>query len=307
MTGLPPFLKTLISSAKAKAKILPEIDFMKNISFEGLVTVRQGRNLLYIDCANRDTLLICAGDSWTWGDSLGRIDVDAGVKDDTEWRTKHIFGSLVANELDCDFINYAIPGANNSEIIDAVFCKILPQIDVSYSKIQVVITLTELCREMIVDPVWANRVGDFNSLEDLLAEYERHMLEALKYYQIHFPNVHTLVARNFTYTFEKNLSIAENHLVNTWVDCLSTASGNHDYPKDLRILSNQGHNPLLAFLKQQTIYSSYKSEFVQLLGQALEAINWLDSSPFNNKSATRHPNEEGHRIWANYILQHLQC
>lgn len=270
---------------------------------EKLITHRGGRDLLHVDIQNRNTLLICVGDSWTWGDSLGKIGIQNGVFDDKQWRLDHIYGSLLSKKLESDFINYGIPGGSNSEIIDSLFLNILPVVYKNNQRIIVVITLTELCREIISDPVWANALTEFSSIESILEQYESLMLSSLSRYQQSFPNAKIIVARNFTYTFPSNQSLVSNHLDKIWIDTLKL-SENNKYPTNLRILDNQGMLPLQKYLKQQNLYQKYKSEYVDLLGRGLDAIDWLDESPYNSKFATRHPIEQGHKLWADYLYNY---
>ena len=65
---------------------------------------------------NKSTLVISAGDSWTFGDSLGTIAKD-WTKDDYQARSTQVYGRLVADELDADWLNYGICGGNNLTII----------------------------------------------------------------------------------------------------------------------------------------------------------------------------------------------
>jgi len=37
------------------------------------------------------------------------------------------------------------------------------------------------------------------------------------------------------------------------------------------------------------------------IDQALVAVKWFDQSQLNNKHATKHPTEQGHKLWAEYL------
>lgn len=65
---------------------------------------------------NKKTLVIAAGDSWTFGDSLGTIEQNRLI-DDFNARFTQVYGRLVADELDADWLNYGFCGGNNLSVI----------------------------------------------------------------------------------------------------------------------------------------------------------------------------------------------
>jgi hypothetical protein len=64
------------------------------------------------DCPN---LLVTIGDSWTWGDSLGKCRY--GHDDDLEARKNQCFGKTMSQELEADWLNIGFCGAGNGYII----------------------------------------------------------------------------------------------------------------------------------------------------------------------------------------------
>jgi hypothetical protein len=64
-------------------------------------------NPCYYRSVNSEQLLITVGDSWTYGDSLGQTRVRDG-RDDPDYRLSQVYGSLMAEELNADWINLAL-------------------------------------------------------------------------------------------------------------------------------------------------------------------------------------------------------
>ena len=62
-----------------------------------------------------DSMIITVGDSWTYGDSLGKTCVREGL-DDTQHRLAHVYGNLISQELGVDWINLALPGISNRQM-----------------------------------------------------------------------------------------------------------------------------------------------------------------------------------------------
>jgi hypothetical protein len=56
--------------------------------------------------------------------------------------------------------------------------------------------------------------------------------------------------------------------------------------------------------RQVTVQSktAYNSWTVPLIERATLVNKWLDSSAMNNKKSSKHPNGNGHEVWAHYIL-----
>lgn len=135
--------------------------------------VIQARPILHEDISNKKTLLITAGDSWTWGAHLGHAP-DAGTdqQEDTEYRNSHVFGRHLADLLDSDFVNYSFCGATNLDIINRL-ADYTAKIHKHYSDIHMMFVLSEVGRELDL----SNYKDDYEILagaswpkwEDLLA------------------------------------------------------------------------------------------------------------------------------------------
>jgi len=253
------------------------------------------------------TLVITAGDSWTWGDSLGTINPEDNLFDDYNHRTEHVYGRLLADKLNADFLNIAKCGGWNSEIFDNLILA-LKHINTKYEKIYVFVTLTELGREIWGDPLW---IGDdflnIDTIDEFLKKYEENMFTSFKQLIGTYPNINFKIARNFTYSYQGNINILNKyHIEKTWVDCLNLAQDNsNEYPDDIRIMSGICMVPLHKRLKKLGIFKRFKYQFIEYYATADLAIDWLNESSLNYKKATKHPTEEGHQIWADYLFSRI--
>lgn len=117
-----------------------------------------GRDYYHEVDRNSDTLVIALGDSWTWGDRLGRTTLKF---DDRLYRTAHNYGAVIANTLECDLINLGFPGQSNFHIMN-MFMEIFPTITRSYKKCHVLFTLTEPGRE--IPYMFQNQREHYNEL-----------------------------------------------------------------------------------------------------------------------------------------------
>jgi hypothetical protein len=250
------------------------------------------------------------GDSWTWGDSLGQT-VSGHNKDDTEYRLSHIYGHHLSSSLNSDFVNFAQPGWSNFAIFENID-SILSQVTNKYKQIYLVITLTENCRELCAHNMWPVRTDfskDPESLNAFLEDYEARVLTHFKNIVIKYKNVQPLIGRNFTFSYNNNLSILKDmQPEKNWVEILSDYQGLPGYPTNLRILSQMAYNPIENYFRESDIrlFQKFKWEMLEFFSAMSDAINWLDQSTLNFKKATRHPTEMGHKLWADYLLTYFK-
>lgn len=280
-------------------EIRPDLDYSTTMCVGGI----ESRSWYHERATGSDTLLIAVGDSWTWGDSLGRINPSNGIDDDIEFRTSHIYGNLIAEKFRSDFINIGYPGASNILILRSLR-ECLEDVATKYKTVRVIFTLTEIGREadagydeLDVLPSACN-----STFTDFLTEYEHNTFVILKDELIaKYKEVSFLFGRNFTYSFNENKKIlGVTHLPSTWVDCLAGAQECVEYPK-IRILSNMSIEPLLGELDKLGKRRLLKEELEAYLDVALDATTWLVASELNYKKATKHPTVRGHEIWADYV------
>jgi hypothetical protein len=258
---------------------------------------------------HKDNLLVTIGESWTWGDSLGNINLEAGLSDDYVHRTTHVFGNLLRSKLDADWCNIARCGYSNQWIIEKLnnFATIVNTVNLGYKNITVVCTLTELCRDIYspqMYPVAVELLETSNTLNEFLQGYENnHFLEIKNIIEQLPTNVRVLVGRNFTDTYTSNT--LESLVPNTWCDIINNHITYKNYTNNARIVSQIGFDPLIRFLKEHDQENIWKDELSELFDSALVRTDFLDASPYNYKKATKHPTEDGHKLWADYLYKCL--
>lgn len=260
-------------------------------------------NWYHEEIRGSDTLLITIGDSWTWGDNLGNVDSHR-LRDDPIFRTQNIFGAVVSRTLGWDFLMLAYPGCSNVWMHDQL-AKYLPTLVDRYARVVCVVTLTELGREIIYDDLWCRNTHGATDLQSFLTVYEANMLDSFRVIEQQFPQVNVTMARNFTHTFSSNLTRVRDHLPDTWTDVLARAQTGQPYPFPVRMLSQLSLKPLIQFLRRNQLLDKFKPDLIDLCIISESALDWLDASKFHSNKATRHPTVEGHRLWAEYLVSHL--
>jgi hypothetical protein len=263
--------------------------------------------------SNKSKLIICYGDSWTWGDSLGASKAAAGI-DDIEFRSNNIYGNWLANEVDADFVNCAVPGIFNFWIHDRLQILLnhdIQRLSEQYEKIVIIVTLTELGRDFDFDQYQQEFNNFYNwstagTVEEILIQAERFDFLKLKDVQSNLPNnCKLIVGRNFTNTFDQNLNIVDNLLSKNWVQVISDPQG-FDYYNDVRMMSF-GIGAFDKFIVKENLNSTEYKQWMQsvILPSGKKQINLLEKSQYNYKKNSKHPTPYGHKLWADYLLNYI--
>lgn len=265
------------------------------------------RQWYHEDIQDRDTLLITVGDSWTWGDHLGRIDWETATDDPV--RLTQIYGRLLANSLDADWVNLARPGCSNYwmlEQLQNVHAHLLRVKD-RYKKIHVIVTLTEDLREAtysrrirvdgLYQGLWTRSIG----VTDFLVQVEHHLLRNLETYFNQLPFVTAHVQRAFTDVWPANTSPLL--LEKSWCDVIQDHVKFDNYQRPVPFIGQMSINPLTdKYIVQNP---ERKAEFLNIMDLVETRWNFLGDSEYNLKGSTYHPNPAGHALWADYLFAQL--
>jgi len=268
------------------------------------------------DCSS-DCLLICAGDSWTWGDNLGVS------------RLEDIYGSQMAKKLGWDFVNIGLPGESNLAIIDFAR-KVLANLKKSYKEIKLIFTLTESSRDLALVNYSDNkfniktqdthifpsqfkgshtwdvinlhaRLKPCTNLCDVMSAIEQATFDTMKH---NFPaqkNLKIYYTKNFCH-WHTNVFGNKNQMI--WTEVIADKGKLQKYPCPVVFMARQV--PIQRyqhFIKKKiSKIEDYKTELMPHIEITEHAYEWLASSPYNNIKATKHPNAQAHLWWAEHLL-----
>lgn len=253
----------------------------------------------YVDRQSK-SLVITAGDSWTYGDSLPE-----------STRTQEIYGNLVSSSLAADWINIGSRGRSNSWILKSLQF-LARQVKPHYERITVVITLTENARDFETTytfPFDYHRI--YEQLGDSVATYETFLNAAETFWIEQINDIHQqlncciIIGQNFIWHKLYNLHPDITVLELNWVEQIA------DYlqiPRPIRTNLVTGwifDKVKITHLIVPMSDITFKTWAIPYIEKANLVNSWLDSSSLNNKQASKHPKSLGHRIWADYILKHI--
>lgn len=232
----------------------------------------------YMDRGSQE-LIVTVGDSWTYGDSLGTTQVRNGI-DDSNYRLAHVYGNLLTEQLGTDWINLALPGASNYCMLN--WLGQLLDHKSAHSKITCIITLTESGRHE--ELCWATG----NLLQTALKHMVIKTYSMVRELRLRYPRVVFQVAHNFTD------SIAGHGVFeHTWLEVMTGQQ-----------LQNNTFIVVSEHIRQLNYNKTYP-DTPAVIDQAMRRIDLLDSCEHCNPHDSRHPTEQGHRLWANYLATNL--
>ena len=227
-----------------------------------------------------NNLLITIGDSWTYGDRLGQTKVREG-RDDAAYRQDKIFGNLLSNKIKCDWINLALPGISNSLMLKWAESGIVS--NQSYKSIVCVITLTESGRHEDLRLIDRKLSTQQKVLENILQQTYNE-ITALR---LRYPRVKFVVAHNFTDSIDTTVCDR------TWLEVMLD-----------RQVQNSTHIVIGEHIEQMN-YEARFPDVLDIMGRANARIDLLDNCQYCFKEDSRHPNEMGHELWANYLVTQI--
>lgn len=244
-------------------------------------------------------LLVCIGDSWTWGDSLSPLlESTQHMHEDVLFESKHCyndrkqycFGNHLSTLLGADWLNYGIPGESNFYILERLKTIVNNKhIQESYEKIYYVVVLTETGRELNnIDPTYFENCS---TLDDMLEISETYIIEQLN--NLNLPNLY--ITRNFTQSFSKlkYKSWVEINYENETIDI------------DINDINVTGFITNHALKNKEQLFKKYlkkwKREVLTQYDKVESLRKFLSNSKYHRQKSSKHPTKESHKLWAEYL------
>ena len=236
-------------------------------------------NPYYYKSRDSERLIITVGDSWTYGDSLGKTKVRNGI-DDTEYRLDHVYGNLLTEQLNADWMNLALPGGSNYCMLNWVG-QLLDH-RYRYADVTCVITLTEAGRHEEL------RWADGDNLQESLKKIVLKTYGMISELRSGFPKVTFKVAHNFTDSLPGHKVVER-----TWLEVMTN-----------KLIQDNTFIVVSDHIRQLNYERTYP-DTPNVIDRALARIDIMDACDYCCKEDSRHPTEAGHKLWADYLMTQL--
>lgn len=259
------------------------------------------KNTEYYVKRGKEDVLIIIGESWTYGESLPEV-ATALQKYNLTNQLRYTFGSIMANRLDMDLYQYAVPGNCNFYMFKELE-RILPHVStLGYRNIYVCVQMTEPSREMAISyqGLKGHPLDDLYQFdvkmkfEDWLVEYDkiffRQYDEILKPYN----NVKAVLWKNFC-SINTDLRFNTFQVVeDSWIRISNRhLGGNIRMPKFYSV----------------GWYDHMQTDRPNLIYDTRWSLEQLDIIEESNKFLTGgklhwpHPSPTAHTLWAEHLLK----
>lgn len=263
---------------------------------------------------NSNTLVVTIGDSWTWGADLTKLSFNGlhhnKLADDADYRLANVFGGIVASSLHADFLNLGESGASNYYIANKLLELSKIRESLEYTNIIVVCVFTEVAR-------------DFNGSDDSLIDYYSWLssninthsdyYNLLKFINSNVTDKIVPLLNKFNIYFATNFvdpigfeNISQHFLSKSWLQVWCEHK-QIQYPEPCYVVSPWVFEKLEQALDINPNLN--RTNFLIWAADALASANnraaicKKDNVNFGN---LLHPLAEGHRVWAQYILEQIQ-
>ena len=259
-------------------------------------------------------LVVTIGESWTWGDSLGKTcHWPRGGKDhhlwfdDKEYRLKNTYGGQLADELEADFLNVAECGRSNLWIAQQLqfFLENLHTFD--YDEIFIALTLTEVGRDFPRSAL-RSKLTDVTCMHDFFTVLSTANCEEIRKGLDMINNITNKKIKIFLGTnfVESNYPCPE--IFNkSWVELIAEKLDKKiDTP--CYVISSWVYETFSKITEYSKHMSreKYLEDMEGILDTAEKRIDFLNESNYNVNTGSKHPTEEGHKIWKECILEELK-
>lgn len=252
-----------------------------------------------------DTLIIAAGESWTFGDSLQPYVKAIEEKDNLAYRLSTIFAGRLAFLHKSDLLLIAKPGHYNLGILQELKNR-LPEVlkTKKYKNIYSLIQFTSPGRDLHTEYASVYYHPEFKEqlttkplrLNDWLQDYELLLFQSYQKILNEIGSKKNIFWKNFTDFFVdySNLEDDKNRFVaSNWSELLFSYSNiKSKFPFTMELQHDYMAHPFFDVTLDELIYNAECYE---------DYVNNLNLSPLNGY----HPTEAGHWLWYNELRKYL--
>ena len=265
----------------------------------------------YVDRSS-DTLLVTIGDSWTWGAGIDSVHNDAldFSKEEDKSRVEHLYGNLVAKDKNYNWLNLGFYSAGNQWMANKVFeLRALSPL-LEFKEIIVMVNLTSTGRwfntwqDSLTDYkkyFQSNKMSEPMDFENFFIDLNRKVLQDIKLLTISADNIRLLVGTNAIDHFGFDVLTDQDIIPLPWYSLLSKTDlgGVFVDMESIKYLPNVEN--VLCNSDQKLAFQKWMMDKISQAERQNIMLNTMDHVAEDKV----HPDHNGHRLWADYILKEV--
>ena len=265
----------------------------------------------YVDRGS-DKLLVTIGDSWTWGSGIDNSYNSANNEPDVQkkFRLNNLYGNLISSAKDMNWLNLGFYAQGNQWIANKVFelRALEPLLDFKEINVMCILTSTGRWFYTWQDSLTnykkffqTNKMLHFADYEEFFINLNRNILQQIKMLTSSAETIKLLVGTNAVDHCGFDVLNKEEIIPQPWYQLLSPTrldgiSVDNECIKYLKNIEN-----FLTNSDQKFIFQKWMLEKINQADQQKKMLNNMDYV----SEDTFHPNYNGHRQWANYLLDNI--
>jgi hypothetical protein len=265
----------------------------------------------YVDRGS-DTLLVTIGDSWTWGSGISGKGVDATniTAEQNDFRLDHLYGNIISQDKNWNWINLGFYAMGNQWMVDKVLelRALLPLLE--FKEIIVMINFTSTGRwfatshDSLTDYktfFQTNKMTAEDDYENFLLDLNRKMLRDINLLTNSETRVKLLVGTNAVDHCGFDIIEEKNIIPLPWYRLLSKTDLDGTFVDMDSIKSLANMENLLYNSDQKIAFQKWMIEKIKQAEKQKMMLNTMDHVAQDKV----HPDHNGHKLWAEYILKNI--
>jgi hypothetical protein len=256
------------------------------------------------------TLLIVAGESWTYGENLkGKI--NSGLRYDLFTQLSYCWGPCIGTMLDIDVLQYARAGCSNLYITCELERLVKYAIDLKmYDQLLICYQMTDDSREFLHSyETWGDhplksilsirgKINPRREFKDWLCEYDNvffNIFDSIVDYATDKVSVDATLFRNLTKVSSNMIPKNFRIIPDTWIEYNSKIDGvNLTSPYTWTVAPDRLHNGNPRNITLSPDWALEQSKLVEA------SMNYITGA---TKLHTNHPTPLGHKVWAEHLVK----
>jgi len=264
----------------------------------------------YVDRGS-DTLLVTIGDSWTWGSGIcGPFDAGNITEEDDKFRVSNLYGNVISKEKKWNWLNLGFYSMGNHWMVDKVFelRGLVPHLH--FKNIVVVCVMTGTARwfntwqDSLTDHkkfFTTNKMTEQEDYENFLIELNRKSLREIMLLCGSDERIQLLVGSNQVDHCGFDVLNTDQVIPLPWYKLLSNTDLDGIFVDLESIKGLQRMEHLLDNSDQRITFQKWMIEKIDQAEKGNEIVSKMQDVADDKF----HPNHNGHRMWAEYLLKDI--
>jgi len=264
----------------------------------------------YVDRGS-DTLLVTIGDSWTWGSGIcGPFDAGNITEEDDKFRVSNLYGNVISKEKKWNWLNLGFYSMGNHWMVDKVFelRGLVPHLH--FKNIVVVCVMTGTARwfntwqDSLTDHkkfFTTNKMTEQEDYENFLIELNRKLLREIMLLCGSDERIQLLVGSNQVDHCGFDVLNTDQVIPLPWYKLLSNTDLDGIFVDLESIKGLQRMEHLLDNSDQRITFQKWMIEKIDQAEKGNEIVSKMQDVADDKF----HPNHNGHRMWAEYLLKDI--